>query len=130
MRFWTAIEAGWKWISAELKPEIAVAEQDAIAVLDALRPTAVAIASQLGSKGLEIVADAVAAADAAGGTPGDKLSAARTKALADLASAGHDVSGIGLAALNAAIEAMVVASHAQPTVLPTNHAYPVHTLGS
>jgi hypothetical protein len=84
-----------------LKPDA----QEAISVAEAFFSAAVtATAQQLGSTGLKIVTDAVAAAETTGGTGVQKLAAAQASIAANLSSAGVTAA---TNVINAAIEGAV-----------------------
>lgn len=84
-----------------LKPDV----QEAIDVAQAFFSAAVtAAAQQLGSTGLKIVTDAVAAAENAGGTGAQKLAAAQASIATNLTTAGITVA---TNVVNAAIEGAV-----------------------
>ena len=107
MSIWTTVEDFFTnlW-NNDIKPEAKTAEQVAEAFFGAAIKDA---ASQLGTAGLQLVTDAVTAAEQAGGTGPEKLAAAGAKVLADL---GADAASVPLHVINAAIDAAVAQMNA------------------
>ncbi len=99
-----------------LKPDV----QEAIDVAEAFfSAAATAVAQQLGTTGLKIVTDAVAAAETAGGTGAQKLAAAQASIATNLSTAGVTAA---TNVINAAIEGAVAQLKTAQTPTPDNSA--------